>query len=292
MNNLNKKDNLIDDLKSLKNIKPNMMWVSSCKESLMHSINQDNKPAYDFRASFLFKSFATLVIFLGITYGFSMGINSLTPMSSLYGVKEGVMTTLAKILPAEKEYKTRLALVKEKINTVKDLSNSYTENESKIKELNNDIYHDLTSITTELKDMNKVTVLVNLSSEMKDIANMLNTTKTNNVIIASNISVKENPSVISEELNSVTNDILAIVVDSENKANNCSEYLNNKISEISNPDFLKNIPPTQYNDFASLVKKAIRNVEAGNCLKALELIEQIDGLKLNLLVNPSIEGIN
>jgi hypothetical protein len=293
MNNLNKKDSLFNDsLKSFKSIKPNKMWVEACKESFMGSIKQDLKPAYDFRVSFLFKSFATLVIFLGITYGFSMGISSLTPTSSFYGVKEGVINTLSKVLPVEKEYSNKLALVKEKLITVNELSDSFVENEEKIAELNNSIYVDLASINTELKDMNKITVLISLSSEIKDVVNMINNTKTDNVIIASGLSVKENPIVVSDDLNSVTHDILAIVVDSENKANNCSEYLNNTIAEISNPDFLKNISPEEYNDFASLVKKATRNIEAGNCLKALELIEQIDGLKLNLLVNPSLEGIN
>jgi len=293
MNNLNKKDSLFNDsLKSFKNIQPNKMWVEACKESFMGSIKQDLKPTYDFRVSFLFKSFATLVIFLGITYGFSMGISSLTPMSPLYGVKEGVVNTLSKVLPVEKEYANKLALVKEKIITVNELSSSFAENEEKIDELNDSIYTDLTSINKELKDMNRITVLVSLSTEIKDIVNMVNNTKTDNVIIASDLSVGENPTIVSDDLNSVTNDILAIVVDSENKANNCSEYLNNKIAEISEPDFLKNIPPAEYNDFASLVKKATRNIEAGNCLKALELIEQIDGLKLNLLVNPSLEGIN
>ncbi|MDD4123225.1 MAG: hypothetical protein PHO23_03420 [Candidatus Pacebacteria bacterium] len=293
MNKLNKKDSLFDDsMKSFKNIHPDKMWVEACKESFMGSVRQDLKSTYDFRISFLFKSFATLVIFLGITYGFSMGISSLTPTSPLYGAKEGVVNTLSKILPAEKEYANRLALVKEKVSTVKELSKSYVENEEKIIELNNSIYSDLATVNKELKEMNRITVLVSLSSEIKDIANMLNNTKTDNVIIASNMSVKETPVIINSELNSVTNDILAIVVDSENKANNCSEYLNTKISEISDPEFLKNIPPAEYNDFASLVKKATRNIEAGNCLKALELIEQIDGLKLNLLVNPSDEGIN
>ncbi|MDD3860441.1 MAG: hypothetical protein PHW83_09610, partial [Bacteroidales bacterium] len=94
---------------------------------------------------------------------------------------------------------------------------------------------------------------------------------------------------IKDTIKQTTEDILAVVYGAQDKSNNCSQYVEDRITSLTeNPD-LTFFNPDKYMEVLGLLKQAKNKLENGDCLGALADLDIVDSYKLNIVIEPAIE---
>ena len=95
------------------------------------------------------------------------------------------------------------------------------------------------------------------------------------------------PSDIKDTIKQTTNEILTVIYDAEEKSDNCSQYVQEKMAVLTeNPD-MTIFNPSKYTEVVSLLKDAKNKIQNNDCLGALASLDTVESYKLNIVINPA-----
>ena len=244
----------------------------------------------------------SLAIF-GFASGAVLGTQAISPLSAFYPAKVFVANTYYKVLPKEKQIEYRLALANEKLSALKTLQDE--TNNQKIRQisyLTNSLTSDLYFASNSVKQITDIKKIVAISPQIKQVTQQLakyeqpaiaKNTNTTDILPTTSIKAPTNKTdqtidpKIQQLVKQTKETILAVITDSEDKANNCPEYLNIKIENLSNSDQPTIFNPNKYPEIVMYLQDAKKAIQSNDCLKALELLDKVEKLKLQILINPS-----
>ena len=260
------------------------------------------------------------MIIFGFASGAVIGTQAISPLSAFYPAKVLVANAYYKVLPKEKQIEYRLALANEKLEALKVLQNNFSQNtitslatntntnstsetnKQKIRQisyLTNSLTSDLYFASNNVQQITDIKKLVAISPQIKQVTKQLEKyepkviaqSTTNNISNTKNSSLNKNEKTIDPKIQQLVKQtketVLAVITDIENKANNCPEYLNAKIENLSNSDQLTIFNPNKYPEIVVYLQDAKNAIQNNDCLKALELLDKVEKFKLQILISPS-----
>ncbi len=277
-------NDVLATLLSFREVKPRVLWQEANKGRLLERIRLEQhterkanyKPSYFIKQmSWFAKPVAISLASFGLLSGTVIGTQAISPLSVFYPAKILVANTYYRVLPKEKQIEYRLSLANEKLSALKTLQNVTKPSKTRqISYLTNSLTSDLyfsANNMKQIKDLKKlVTIAPKIEAATKKWANETST----------------NPK-MDEIVKNVKQEILAIIIDTEDKADNCPSYLSQRITELSDPSKLAIYNPENKVAVINLLTDAKKAMLSNDCLKSLQLLDQVAEYQLQLLINPT-----
>lgn len=202
-----------------------------------------------------------------------MGTQAISPLSTIYPAKIFVANAFYKVLPKDKQIEYRLALANEKLVALKTLKNTKPNRTNQIAYLANSLTSDLYFSANNVKQITDLKKIALISPKIKTATNKIN---------EENLDPK-----IKETIKTTKEEILALIAEGEDKSNHCPSYLNERIAELTDPTKLTMFAPDKSTLVIELLGSAKKAIEADDCLKALELLDQVEKYQYEILINPA-----
>jgi len=92
---------------------------------------------------------------------------------------------------------------------------------------------------------------------------------------------------MDEIVKNVKQEILTVIIDNEEKTDNCPAYLTQRITELSDPTKLSIYAPDNKATVIGLLTDAKKAMKSNDCLKSLQLLDQVAEYQLQLLISPT-----
>lgn len=279
----NAQNEVLGVLLSFREVKPRVLWQEANKGRLLEKIRQteraeraeNRKPSYIVKQmSWFAKPVAISLASFGLFSGAVMGTQAISPLSSIYPAKIFVANTLYRVLPKDKQIELRLALANEKLVALKTLDSTKSNRTQHIAYLANSLTSDLYFSANNVKQIKDLKKIASISPKIKNAANKIN---------EENLEPK-----IKETIKTTKEEILAVIAEGEDKNTNCPTYLDEKIVELTNPTKLTMFSPDKSATVIELLSSAKKAIQTNDCLKALELLDQVEKYQYEMLINPTI----
>jgi len=271
-------------LLSFREIKPRVLWQEANKGRLIERIRLEEraerklnaKPSYFIKQmSWFAKPVAVSLAVFGFAGGAAFGTQAISPLSAFYPAKVFVANAYYKVLPTDKQIEYRLGLANEKLTALKTLQ-SETKNQKtrQISYLTNSLTSDLYFTATNMKQMKDLKKLATISPKVEAATKKwANETSTNPKM--------------DEIVKNVKQEILTVIIDNEEKTDNCPAYLTQRITELSDPTKLSIYAPDNKATVIGLLTDAKKAMKSNDCLKSLQLLDQVAEYQLQLLISPT-----
>jgi len=208
--------------------------------------------------------------------------NSL-PGNPLYPLKTLTQNARLALAPQSEKPVVRLEIAQARLEDLKKTK----DQEEKVASLTQTIKKDLNTIPQDLKNIPQKQVALKTSQKVQE--------KTQNLTkLVAETNLK--PAQKEELTNTVTetqNQVLALILETTEKINQCPSYLQNKLQDLQNYFNLHSQELTQWSaEDLTKVKLTLSEIsnylQAGNCLEAIDKIESINQiLQIHSLDAPS-----
>lgn len=313
---------------SLKQIEPDKAWKNTTKTQLFTKIEakeEAKQPKYVVRKinwmptkpAIISLATAGLMV-LGV-----FGVQAISPLSAFYPLKENLSNAVYSLLPVQKQITQRLSLANEKAEALQILQSQSNPNSRKIASLNQSLEKDLSLATAGIHKLQNPKQVVALSANILQATDKLekialqipaqssaNASSSQNNLALNKLDKKatvttevQKPSPINKAqsqnpepqkdiqklVQQTKNEILAVITESQDKVNNCPEYLSQKLNNLLNSEDNAVFNPAKYPEILVLLKDAKKYLEANDCVEALVNLDKVESLKLKLLIQPSAE---
>ena len=228
----------------------------------------------------IFKPVMALLAVTLLGYGgFQMAAN-ISPLSPMYALRERADKISLSILPENKKIEKQFDIANDKLAAIKQ-DNVSDEQIAKISE---SIKQDLNQISNDIQNIKDPKKVLAMSKSLEDNTTALrNETNLSPTVTTGNTL----PSDIKDTIKQTTGEILAVIFNAEEKSDNCSKYVEEKITALTvNPDMTV-FNPTKYSEIVSLLKDAKNKITNNDCLGALASLDIVESYKLNVVINPS-----
>ena len=278
----NTQNEVLGVLLSFREIKPRVLWQEANKGRLLEQIRQteraerleNRKPSYIVKQmSWFAKPIAISLASFGLFSGAVMGTQAISPLSAMYPAKIFVANAIYKALPKDKQIELRLALANEKLTALKTLSETKSANIRQISYLSNSLTSDLYFSANNVKQITDIKKIAAISPIIKAATNKM--------------SIEKVDPKLQDIVNNTKSEILAVVTEGEDKSNNCPAYLNERINTITDSDKWKVFETARYSTVIELLGDAKKAIENNDCLKALELLDQVEKYQIEVLISPT-----
>lgn len=278
----NTQNEVLGVLLSFREVKPRVLWQEANKGRLLEKIRQteraerleNRKPSYIVKQmSWFAKPVAISLASVGLFSGAIMGTQAISPLSTIYPAKIFVANAFYKVLPKDKQIEYRLALANEKLTALKILKSAKTNKTNQIAYLANSLTSDLYFSASNVKKITDLKKIALISPKIKTATNRIN---------EENLDPE-----IKETIKTTKEEILAIIAEGEDKNTNCPAYLDEKIEELTDPSKLTMFSPDKSTTVIELLSTAKKAIQANDCLKALELLDQAEKYQYEILINPT-----
>lgn len=291
---------LLEQLNQLKQIKPNENWASWLLSNILSQtsltslseVKQSQKPkihlvAFAFLRQYQ-KALVSLAFALLFTTSFALAQKSL-PDNPLYPLKTFTQNIRIALAPTDYKPLVRMQVAKSRLEDLAKIQ----QKEKLASVVTQKVAEDLKIIPQELKNIqNKNKVLTYSQKIQKETENL------NKIINQTPLQVSDKE--ILEKTNQETqNQVLSLIIDTQDQINNCPTYLKNKLSQLQNDfggkeNLLLQWPPDDIKKIRVLVSEIDNDLKAGNCLEAMEKIESINQIlqihSLDIKVETSTPG--
>ena len=278
-------EELISTLQSLKDEGISGFNQSMVKASVFNKINKTQvKPVLMSFNKYIniFKPVLASLVVLFLGYGGLKMASSISPLSPLYVVREKTDKFVLTILPENKKIEKKFEIANEKLAAIKQSES----NPEKLSQISESVKQDLGEIANDIKNIKDPKKIIALSETLEAQTENLQKETNLNIAVTTNGTL---PSDIKDTIKQTTEDILAVVYGAQDKSNNCSQYVEDRITSLTeNPD-LTFFNPDKYMEVLGLLKQAKNKLENGDCLGALADLDIVDSYKLNIVIEPAIE---
>lgn len=222
---------------------------------------------------------ATLVVGVLGYSGFIMAAN-ISPLSPLYVVREKADSITLSVLPENKKIEKKFEIANDKLTAIKQ-SEANQKNLTKISE---SVKKDLNQIATDIKNINDPKKVIALSKALEAQTETLQKESNPTIAVTTNGTL---PSDIKDTIKQATDEILAVISNAQDKSNNCPQYVEERINELTaNPD-MNLFVPSKYSEVVSLLKDAKTKLQKNDCLGALASLDIVESYKLNIVIQPA-----
>jgi hypothetical protein len=228
----------------------------------------------------VFKPVMALLAVTLLGYGGFQVAANISPLSPLYTLRNKVDNISLSILPADKKIEKQFDIANDKLAAIKQV-NVYDQQVAKISE---SVKQDLNQLSTDIQNIKDPKKVLALSKTLEDNTTALRNETNLNPSVTTSATL---PSDIKDTIKQTTSEILAVVYNAEEKSDNCSKYVEEKITALTvNPD-MTIFNPTKYSEIVSLLKDAKNKIENNDCLGALASLDIVESYKLNIVINPA-----
>ncbi|MGB9726625.1 MAG: DUF5667 domain-containing protein [Minisyncoccia bacterium] len=283
---------LIEQIQSLKQIKPSKEWVDFV---FLKISSLKNKPEVIFPykvktvkfSSFLTQyriAFAGLALCLVFISSMAYAQNTL-PGSLFYPLKTLSQNIRIALTPVKEKPVVKLEIAKERL---KDLSKVKINNQEIIR-LADKLRNEINSIPEEIQKLEKKKVVLDVSLKIKEQNEELKK------LVDKSLLDEKAKNNLSAAIKENQGKVLSLINETSEIINNCPTYLEEKINNLKKYFFenesLINWTPEEIIKVRTLLTEIEKFMKAGNCLEAIEKIESIEKLmKIHSLeVNLEVE---
>lgn len=277
-----KKAELIKQLKTLKELKPDKEWRNLSKNQLltqistMRPIEADRVTGAEVKAGiFAFpRSYKIASVFCAIMLLFSGVIGmaqSASVSSPLYSVKIGLEKAIVAIAPQDVEMDLKIALTQQIINDLsKSEGNVGSQLPIKIASEN------LNEISNQLKNIDHPSNVAVVSDKVQQKTSQIkNELKAVPIEKIDKSEVKNSIQNLENQVNSVESQAFALKSEAEEKINNCPVYLEENLASLEQKLDLPNLATSTKENILAQLQKANDYVANNHCVDALVILDSL-----------------
>lgn len=274
------KKELLNKIKTLKNIKPDSHWAFSSRRILLAFV-LSLRPAVVVRRGFYFPVFSKVVLGLCVVVavfsGLAVGAQNVGLNSPLHSLKILSQKTLIAVMPEEYKLDLKIAFAH---NLINDLAKVTADGKALV--AINDLSRDLKEITFDLKQVSHPEKAMILSKKIQEQTSQLKNNLPN--FSSKNPGLSDSLKQVAATVENVDAQVFAVINEAENKINNCSAYVTKQLDDLTN--YLNSVSLSEDNQklIAKNFAEANDFLKAGRCIDALVLIDTINK---NLSLTPA-----
>jgi len=274
------KKELLNKIKTLKNIKPDSHWAFSSRRILLAFV-LSLRPAVVVRRGFYFPVFSKVVLGLCVVVavfsGLAVGAQNVGINSPLHSLKILSQKTLIAVMPEEYKLDLKIAFAH---NLINDLAKVTADGKALV--AINDLSRDLKEITFDLKQVSHPEKAMVLSKKIQEQTSQLKNNLPN--FSSKNPGLSDSLKQVAAIVENVDAQVFAVINEAENKINNCPAYVTKQLDDLTN--YLNSVSLSEDNQklIAKNFAEANDFLKAGRCIDALMLIDTINK---NLSLTPA-----
>ena len=274
------KKELLNKIKTLKNIKPDSHWAFSSRRILLAFV-LSLRPAVVVRRGFYFPVFSKVVLGLCVVVavfsGLAVGAQNVGINSPLHSLKILSQKTLIVVMPEEYKLDLKIAFAH---NLINDLAKVTADGKALV--AINDLSRDLKEITFDLKQVSHPEKAMVLSKKIQEQTSQLKNNLPN--FSSKNPGLSDSLKQVAAIVENVDAQVFAVINEAENKINNCPAYVTKQLDDLTN--YLNSVSLSEDNQklIAKNFAEANDFLKAGRCIDALMLIDTINK---NLSLTPA-----
>jgi len=263
---------LIEQIKTLKAVKPDEHWVSLTKMAIFAKLVAQERVLKPTFASFLtsrsMKLTYSLVVLSMFVGGFTAFANNSLPGDPLYALKLSAQNTIIAIAPKSQKTNLKLAFIQAKIMDLQKVSNSQMA-----ETLAQGVATDLNDISADMKKETNPKVALSASKSVK--------TKTEKMLSSLSTAPSKSQDAatkITESVNKTDAQAYAIMIESQDKIDYCPSYISDEFNLIKL--FIAKVEPTgnTYNDLTvrlSEANSALSSQSPDHCIDGLVILDKL-----------------
>jgi len=228
----------------------------------------------------IFKPVMALLTLALLGYGGFQATANISPLSPLYTLREKTDKISLSLLPEGKKIKKQFDIANDKLTAIKQV----TIPNKQVTKISESVKQDLTQLSTDIQNIKDPKKVLALSKTLEDEATALRNETNLSPAVTTDSTL---PSDIKDTIKQTTNEILTVIYDAEEKSDNCSQYVQEKMAVLTeNPD-MTIFNPSKYTEVVSLLKDAKNKIQNNDCLGALASLDTVESYKLNIVINPA-----
>ncbi len=267
---------LLEQLNQLKEVKPNQAWgvwllshILSQKRTVSTPQPQIKWAGFSFLNHYQKVLIPAFCVFLFVS-SVALAQNSL-PGNPLYPLKTLTQNARLALAPQSEKPVVRLEIAQARLEDLKKTK----DQEEKVASLTQTIKKDLNTIPQDLKNIPQKQVALKTSQKVQEKTQ--NLTK---LVAETNLKPTQKED-LTKAVTDTQNQVLALILETTEKINQCPSYLQNQLNDLQNYFTLHSQELTQWSpEDLTKVKVALGEIsnflQAGNCLEAMDQIESIN----------------
>jgi len=279
---------LIEQLKTLKAVKPDEQWVSTTKMAILAELTAQERTFKPTFASFLFgksmKLTYSLVVLAMCVGGFTAFAKNSLPGSPLYSLKLSAQNAMVAVAPQSQKTNLKLAFAQSKIMDLQKVKDSAMADAIAL-----GVVDDLKSISTDIISEANPKVALTASKSVK--------AKTEKMLASLSTvpsKSKEAAAKIAESVNKTDAQAYTVMVESQDKITNCPSYIYDEFNLIKL--YVANLEPTDeaYTDLSNRLSEAnaaLSSTSPDHCIDGLVILDKlVADYKIILTPTTTISG--
>jgi len=275
---------LIEQLKQLKSVKPNSSWASWLKAEILNNQAavrekakvlaikslKENKFKPVVFSPFAFRYQAALIgLILCFFTGTIVLAQKASPTTALYPLKRLTQNIQVALAPQEKKPQLRLMFAQEKIDYLNKLQTQ--TDKTKLSYLTKEIKSDLAQASNSFKKINKPQKILVVSKDLENQAQKLE----KSVIPTKPDSAEPLDQGLVNDIQNISGEILAVIGQTKELANQCPSYIYNQLEDLKVQINTTSLSALDVKSMIQSLAEVKKYLDANDCLSALNSLDEI-----------------